>query len=1039
MEVEATRDGDEDVIRLRVLGASEIRCGRRLVTPATEVVFALGFYLCARAGERLAREDVSEVFWGEGRESQGRHSLRQMLYRLRQKGLELDEDGEELYLDPTRVDSDLATALGDGWPEAATAAEAEAAGLLAPGFTRPISERFQEWLDGIRDRLAAQHRRASLRQIALARREGRWADLDRWALQVLKSDPLNEEATLARAESAAISGSKAVALEIIDAYMEELGDRAPVIGLPASLLRRRIAERKADWSGRGRREVPLVGRQELMSRLTGYVDAAARGEGRSVVLWGAPGIGKTRLAEEACAYAEVEGFRSITVRAIGPAGGRPLSLLLSILTPLRQLPGALGCDPSTLAVMSLVQPSEQNVRPSNVPPFDNSLRDALVLGLTDLLDAVTSEGRLLLLTDDLHNADHGSLEILHSVIPSRQPQRLLWLGTSRTRPAASRGQIGVSTTPICVPPLDPTASEAMAESIAPASTLVSAKRIADAAGGNPLFVLELSAHPVAAGSGGLPRTLHEIISTRLASLDPSLLRLVRTVALLGGHASITRLKRLAPPTVALADLLENLEAQGMIRMSPTMAVELHECWQQEITAAMSPAAKAALSLECATLLEEENPRPLDGAWRAATLFAEIGESRRAVDLYQSCAEEMLARGLPVEARDFARRAYGLARTSRQQLSLLSIQGRSEAALREIPAVIDTCAVGLGLARTAGAESIEDYAVLLSLYSDALGKAGRDNTIEIEQLAALVQNNDLPSRAREFACLHGIATVYSNASSPLAEVFVRQAKRSMELSGESVTGMLVELIHSVEQGNASRVRELENHLGKLEIGPQPMGLRVRALNLRAAAQRFIGEWDAAVSLAVRAFELAETHRLVADSARVADLLIFGYLDQEDLSSAEHWLGVRAHLSQSTSYAQSDQALTHARARLCAHHGDYRGGLRAYESRMSAVELDHQQLPKGVDLATLAVCFAGSGMMDECESYLRKLDAIILNNRAGFQNDYIVEMVLRSHRLLDRSTDYDRVGEWYALKRSSEYPNPAPKAFCALNTFLQRISS
>ena len=40
-------------IEVRGLGANEIRIGRRRITPATEVVFALAFYLCVRAGERV--------------------------------------------------------------------------------------------------------------------------------------------------------------------------------------------------------------------------------------------------------------------------------------------------------------------------------------------------------------------------------------------------------------------------------------------------------------------------------------------------------------------------------------------------------------------------------------------------------------------------------------------------------------------------------------------------------------------------------------------------------------------------------------------------------------------------------------------------------------------------------------------------------------------------------------------------------------------------------------------------------------------------
>ena len=60
-------------------------------------------------------------------------------------------------------------------------------------------------------------RRALLRQIDAARRDGRWHDMDDCARRCLAVDPLNEEATLAHAEAIAMSGSKAKALQVIDA------------------------------------------------------------------------------------------------------------------------------------------------------------------------------------------------------------------------------------------------------------------------------------------------------------------------------------------------------------------------------------------------------------------------------------------------------------------------------------------------------------------------------------------------------------------------------------------------------------------------------------------------------------------------------------------------------------------------------------------------------------------------------------------------------------------------------------------------------
>ena len=493
--------GGGGVILVRALGASEIQIGKKKITLSAELVFALALYLCTRAGERLTRDEVTEVFWGEGHDVQGRHSLRQMLYRLRQKGLTLDEEGEELYLDPARVESDLNAALRESWVVSADAAAVGAAASLTPGFSRHISERFQEWYDGVRHRLAAQHRRAALRQISVARREGRWSDVDRWALEVLRSDPLNEEATLARAESAAMAGSKAMALEIIDAYMEELGDRAARIGLPATVLRRRIAERRPEWSGRGPRDVPLVGRSKLMARLTGFVEAAGRGEGSAVILWGAPGIGKTRLAEETRAFAELGGFRTVFVRATVASSTRPLSVLLSLIPLLRDLPGAAGCDPATMALLDHVVAKRAERAEHDSASAVVSLRDAVLAALQDLIEAITAECRVMAVIDDVHNADDASWELLLVLMARSSECRNVWICTSRVRHREVRHAHNAVVNSLChinVPPLAEEEAVLLAEALNDTHreplTSDELSAVARAAGGNPRFVRELRAH-----------------------------------------------------------------------------------------------------------------------------------------------------------------------------------------------------------------------------------------------------------------------------------------------------------------------------------------------------------------------------------------------------------------------------------------------------------------------------------------------------------------------------------------------------------------
>ena len=599
------------MVKIRVLGATEISIGTRRIGLNTELLFAIALYLTTRAGERFAREDLLEVFWSSGGGEDRRHALRQMLYRLRQKGLRLEEEGDWIGLHISEVDSDLRDALADGWPEKAEAAAVDAAATFTPSFSKRLSSEFHEWLDGVRDRLAAQHRRAALKQIYQARREARWADLERWAVPVLRTDPLNEEATLARAESAAMAGSKTIALEILDNYLTEVGEISEELGRPAALLRKRLAERRPDWATRGPKEVPLVGRAELMNRLTGLVEAAWRGEGSAVVLVGAPGIGKTRLAMEARAYAELKGMRTVVVRAEVGEVDRPLSSMLRILPELLRLPGTAGTDPAAMETLRQVSSPSQSSSARRLLSEQPRLRDDLVAAIVELARAISHESRVLCVVEDGHHVDSVSAVVLSELALQTRSTRLSWLGTAR-----SSSQLRADTSTffdaaprLLVGTLDPSESNQLARSVASAHRLSLADAdvaaISRAGGGNPLFVRELGIHRAIVGGrdSGLPQSLRDLMRDRLSEMRAASLRLLRVVTLLRSRASVERVGRLAGITPSdLTRLVESLENDGLLTLGESRHLELHEAWQQTIEEGLRGAARAALASECAEAL-----------------------------------------------------------------------------------------------------------------------------------------------------------------------------------------------------------------------------------------------------------------------------------------------------------------------------------------------------------------------------------------------------------------------------------------------------
>lgn len=1014
---------DDGVIRLRVLGKSEIAIGRKRITPSAEVVFALGFYLCMRAGERLPRDEVAELFWGDGRETKGRHSLRQMLYRLRQKGFTLDEEGDELLLEPARVESDLAAALREDWPTRASGPEVEAAGQLAPGFSPTLTSLFGDWLDGVRARLAAQHRRGALHQASVARREGRWADLEKWALQVLMSDPLNEEATLARAESAAMAGSKAMALEIIDQYLEDLGDRSVQIGLPATLLRRRIAERRPDWSHRGPREVPLVGRAEVMRRLTDAVQRASSGLGSALLLWGAPGVGKSRLAEETRAFSELAGFRSIHLRSEDANADRPLSLVSALVGILRDLPGAAGCEPDCLALLaSTIERSADDQAPLSQLRDSRSTRRALEEATRELISAVLTESRVAVVLEDLHNADTLSLAVIARIVSDCSRQRVLWVMTSRTLPhSASDGETGLrrSVQPIRIDPLDIDAATELATRLEGASgfsrSRVDCHAIARASGGNPLFVRELTWHTRAFPERDeIPSSLQSLMDVRLSTLGADAVRLLRLITLLGNDATVGRVSAVYGFGLAeTTSQIERLEHEGILHLDASRALSLHDCWRRAVRDGLLGATRAALSLTCADALAREDTGP-EGMWRAAELYVTSGEPARARALLVRCGDRLLALGFTEDAARTFTRALHLADNARDRVADCVRIARAHFASGTQDDVLAVATEGLATAREAGLHPSSESALLLSFRMEALTKLQRDHREDLDELARLASDERLPADVRQYLCYVGIRIVFQGSTSPLEDYFVAQSRSLESATGPSEVGALTRLIYAAERGLRNDVLTADRELDKYDLPTSPPSWRCRLLRTRAMALRHVGEVNIARRLLSDAYMLAASKKLSDEASGAAEGMTFLSLDYELLEDAETWLEHWAS-SQSAAYLLRRRSFAHAESRLRLQQGRAAEALSVARGAEQLTREDLLEKRRMGDFATIALAAIQTGEpssgIDALEEVIRSLEG----NSGSLQTDYPAEMAIRCLTSLGQLDRADALARTYLSKR------------------------
>lgn len=1026
------------MIRVRALGDGVVQLGRKRITLATEGIFALAFHLAVRAGERIGRDELVETFWPGSEPTNGRHALRQMMYRLRQKGFVLDEEsGEELYLDPARVDCDLSAVLGEEWPETADAAAVEAAGQPTPTFTRHISERFQEWNDELRARVERQHRRAALRQIVRARREGRWSDLEVWARQVLRSDPLNEEATLARAESAAMAGSKAMALEILDQYMEELGDRAAQIGLPATVLRRRIAERKPEWPNRGPREVPLVGRAELMSKLTGLVDAAGRGEGRMVVLWGAPGVGKTRLNLEASEYARISGFLVVGVSLTPATGATPNGLAIRLAETIRNLPGAAGAPPAAMALVDRLLSHPQEPESSLVAQSGDGSADTLSWALQEVLRAVSDEQKLVVLIDDLHHADESSRNLANVIARATSDCRVAWLTTQRSRPAINQasGQLDAWHVPLAVQPLPDLDARLLAAELCATHTRsagLDPSELARAAGGNPMFIRELVIHQTRRGpSPMLPSSLRELMDARLDSLSDGCLRLLRLVVLLGDDALLPVVARLfGPRSHQISQAVEEGEGAGIVAVSDAGHLMLHDCWRHAVNERLRGATRAALAHECAVCLQADRSveLPPDRAWRVGQLLLQAGARAEAFRVFSRCGEQMLLRGLAAQAREAFTCAVDLSDSTVDRARALCRladaacrAGEHEESLSAARLAMDTCGSG-----SRAAASL--YVSALSLAAHSLWRLQRAHTDVLVELATRIERPGISDAERQAACLLALRLAFNDATTSIQSDLHRVSLAATRRSGLSIEGQLASLIYNAERGTAHEVLAIDATLVDLDLGSSDEFTRVLSFRIRSHALRWIGEHERARSLAAEGFVLATRLGLPDEATGFALQLAFQHLDECDTDAAISWLRV---LEDSRSYRGAParaRAMLHAKCRLQVQLGQFREAFAAYSAERAGVESDPVLKRRATDMSTLGYAAAECGSLEVAEQCLSAVIPVIDGEPPTPALDYPTEMTLRTLLATGNVAEAGRLGASYLQRRGREHDRPIV-SFCS----------
>jgi class 3 adenylate cyclase/tetratricopeptide (TPR) repeat protein len=494
----------------------------------------------------------------------------------------------------------------------------------------------------------------------------------------VKGDAVNLAARLA---AHAESGSILMAADVLehtrrsyavsDAPMASLkGKSKPVpvvtLGQPLEL---RTQQNREDF---------FIGRDAEMAILRGATEQLINGSGGLIEVIGEPGIGKTRLVDEA--VAEASDVTTLRCDCERTGAGTPY-------TPVRRLlHQVLGTnssmDPDTIArcLQDCVTTAAPELRPwvsllgvvldVTIPPSpevaeleEHHRAERVPELVADLLERMVP-APVMLIVEDSYLADPASEGVLSAIARREQQQPWLLLATRDDRPT---GWIPAATGRIELGPLDMTSSIELAEMATPDRPLppAIAEELAVRSGGHPLLLREL-ARAAARGEDPdeLPSTVEELAASQIDQLPPAQRSLLRRAAVLGDEFPedlLLEMFRDVAPERSGAELLAGLS--GLI-VSSGHQLRFRHPLLREVAYAGLPYrrrrelhARAAEVLETTTSAADRRPEILALHYFVARNYD------KAMDYGWRAGERAMARYAPAAAADAYRRAAQAARLS----------------------------------------------------------------------------------------------------------------------------------------------------------------------------------------------------------------------------------------------------------------------------------------------------------------------------------------------------------------------------------------
>jgi predicted ATPase len=386
---------------------------------------------------------------------------------------------------------------------------------------------------------------------------------------------------------------------------------------------------------------PFIGREQERSVLRLYLGRALRGERKVVMLSGAPGVGKSRLANEIRLEGARNGFVTLGGSCYEQEAAVPfgpfiqiLDAALSRLNDNAFVRNALGADAIYLTLLLPHLRRRFTDIPSLTEKTSEPSRITLFNGIVNILASLVGDKPLLLLLDDLQWSDEASLALLAHFVRSQPRTPVLIIGTYRDIEWTAAGPLAALLDELMrIQALETIVLGGLPElAVGEMIRVLSGQNppeqvtslIYSGTEGNPFFVEELFRHLVESGqltaangqflghltleTLNVPRNLRLIIGRRLARLGQTTREILGSAAVIGRSFSFGLLEATCGIDAdSLITLLEDAEHAGLL----TSTIEYpeprfhfsHELIRKSVLESLSPARLQRLHVKVANAIE----------------------------------------------------------------------------------------------------------------------------------------------------------------------------------------------------------------------------------------------------------------------------------------------------------------------------------------------------------------------------------------------------------------------------------------------------